>query len=457
MIASEEIWASAALTAEGWLNDVRISVDETGRIAEVSADRRPRGHQHSVVIPAPANLHSHAFQRAMAGLSESRIEGVEDNFWGWRQLMYRFLARLTPEDVEAVAAFVQMEMLEAGFGSVVEFHYLHNDVDGSAYREPAEMSLRILAAAAGSGIGLTLLPVLYEQGGCDGRELVGPQKRFRADVDFLADLCDEVRRAAKLLSLDAGWGTAVHSLRAATPESMAFAERLAPDRPFHLHVAEQPAEVGEVKATLGRTPVEWLVENFELDERWCLVHCTQMNERETATLAQSGAVAGLCPITESNLGDGAFDGSRFFKAGGRLGVGSDSNVRISQSEEYRTLEYSQRLRDRMRCVLTDRPGSVGRQIFDRSCVGGALAAGRDCGSIRPGCWADLLELDAADILLEGLSGDALLDAWIFAGSDRLIRNVWSAGRHLVRSGVHIRRPEILGKYRLVQRALRRDE
>ncbi len=443
----KQIWAETALTSEGWQDKVEITINSVGRILSVDSGKAPRGERHMAILPAPVNLHSHAFQRAMAGLAEVRLKGIADDFWGWRQLMYRFLEKLSPGDVEVIAALVQVEMLEAGFGSVVEFHYLHNNVDGSLYADPAEMLVRIAAAADTSGIGLTLLPVLYEQAGCDGRELTGPQKRFHADQDLYARLCVGAGHVVKDLPADCAYGTAVHSLRAASPASVSEVEQWVPDRPFHLHVAEQPAEVREVEAAYGATPVAWLLANLEISSRWCLIHCTQMTPKETIDLARSGAVAGLCPITESNLGDGVFDGARYLAMDGCLGVGSDSNIRISQCEEYRTLEYSQRLQGLSRCVLSSGHESVGRQIFECSCAGGSKAAGRDCGTIKPGSWADLMELDTSDICLQGLEGDNLLDAWIFAASDRVVHNVWSAGRHLVQDGKHINRAAVETKFR----------
>ncbi len=450
-----KLWAKTALTPQGWRSAVSVEIDASGRITNVLADQPWEGERCSILLPAPTNLHSHAFQRAMAGLSESQGKSAHNDFWSWRRLMYSFLDRLTPQDLEAVAALAQIEMLEAGFSSVAEFHYLHHGRGGVPYDNLAEMSSRIASAAARTGIGLTILPVLYQRGGCNGAALATGQDRFGCTRDQYGALLDATEAEIKQLPGDTVIGVAVHSLRAVSPESMAWAEKLRPDLPFHMHLAEQRAEVSEVESALSARPVTWVLDNFEVDRRWCLVHCTQMDALETLALARTGAVVGLCPITESNLGDGIFDGVRFLSAGGRFGIGSDSNVRISLVEELRTLEYSQRLHHRTRAALAIRYSSTGRALFDGACSGGALAAGRTGGSIEPDSWADLLELDGNRAQLRGLSGDTILDAWIFAGGEQLIKNVWSAGRHVVRGGRHVRREAIEGAVRPVLERLRK--
>lgn len=443
--------AKTALLPEGWARDVRVEI-EGGRIARVAAGL-PAGGALGCLLPAPVNLHSHAFQRAMAGMTERRGAG-QDSFWTWRELMYRFLDRLTPEDVEAIAAFVQMEMAEAGYAAVAEFHYLHHGVGGAVYADRAEMSARIAAAAAESGLGLTLLPVLYSQGGCDGRALNAGQRRFGNELDGYRALWEGAARALSHLPADTVLGVAPHSLRAVSRAALAEAVTIAPRAPLHIHLAEQVAEVAEVQAAYGARPVDWLLANHAVDGRWCPIHCTQMAPGETLGLAATGAVAGLCPITEANLGDGIFDGVRFAEASGRWGVGSDSNVRIALSEELRMLEYSQRFRDRGRAMLATEDRSTGRVLFEGAVAGGAQAAGRAAGAIRVGDWADLLALDTGAVDLEGRAGDALLDAWIFAGDDRMVTDVWSAGRHIVTGGAHVRRDAIAARYRRVMAGLR---
>ena len=449
------IFAEQALTPAGWQRDVLVSVSADGRIVSVEAQREPSGNTNKagVLLPSPANLHSHAFQRAMAGLTERRGPDPRDTFWTWRELMYRFLEKLTPEHVEAIAAYVQMEMLESGYAAVGEFHYLHNQPGGEAYANPAELSLRIIEAAKQSGIGLTLLPVLYQQGGCDGRPLTGGQLRFANSINSYTALQEAASIALGALPPDAVIGAAPHSLRAVNRESLAEMVRFAPSAPFHMHLAEQAAEVEEVEAAWGKRPVEWLFDNHEVDERWCLIHCTQMQPHETGMLAKSGAVAGLCPITESSLGDGIFEGANYLTQGGRFGIGSDSNIRISLAEELRTLEYSQRLRDRSRAVLATPDKSTGRIMFESAAQGGAQAASRDAGAIEPGKLADLVALDAHATNLLGKSGDAILDSYIFAGDDRLVTDVWSAGRHLVQEGRHFAHEAIEQRYRQVITAL----
>jgi len=442
------IFAGTALLPEGWAESVRVVVDAGGRIASVTAevDRAPGDDCAAVLLPAPANLHSHAFQRAMAGLSESRGAG-RDSFWTWRSLMYRFLDRLTPDQVEAIAAQVQVESLEAGYAAMAEFHYLHHAPGGAGYDRPAEMAHRIAAAAAETGIGLTLLPVLYMQGGADGRALTEGQLRFGCDPDRFAALVADARAGLAALA-HARLGVAPHSLRAVPPRALAAATRLT-DGPVHIHAAEQTAEVAEIEAALGARPVEWLLAEAGADDRWCLIHATQMTAAETLALARSGAVAGLCPITEANLGDGIFDGGRYLEAGGRFGIGSDSNLRIALSEELRQLEHSQRLRDRARAVLALPGRSVGRTLFEAALGGGAQALGRDAGAIAPGRLADLVALDGDALCLADRRGDRLLDGWIFAGDDRAVDAVWSAGRRVVSGGRHPARMNIEARFRAV--------
>ncbi|MHC0052185.1 formimidoylglutamate deiminase [Actibacterium sp. D379-3] len=445
----QALWSKTALLPEGWRENVRIELDPTGHIGAVRSDTPRRGDEAeslAIMLPAAVNLHSHAFQRAMAGLAEARGPQGRDSFWTWRQLMYRFLDVLLPEDVEAITAFAQMEMLEAGFAAVCEFHYLHHRAGGAAYDDSGELSARIAAAAARSGIGLTLLPVLYQQGGCDGRALEGGQRRFGNTRDSFARVVERAEAAVAALPGDSHVGLAPHSLRAVPPEAIVELRRMRPDRPFHMHLAEQAAEVKEVETAHGTRPVSLVLDRFGPDANWCLIHCTQMTAAETRALAASGAVAGLCPITEASLGDGVFDAVRFADAGGTLGVGTDSNIRISLAGELRALEYGQRLRDKGRAVLAGPGRSTGRWLYDAALRGGALAAGRQSGMIAAGARADLLALDGGAVDLLARRGDAILDAFVFARGDA-IRDVWSAGRHVVRDGRHVDRPRLTLAYR----------
>ena len=437
--------AAEALLPEGWASNVRIAVSG-GRIAAVAAGVAPLpgDERHAVLLPAMPDLHSHAFQRAMAGLAETRGPGA-DSFWSWREVMYRFALKMTPDDVEAVAAQLYVEMLEAGFGRVGEFHYLHHDAGGGAYADPAEMAARIAAAASATGLGLTLLPVFYAHSGFGGLPPGDGQRRFICDLDLYAKVLDGSRRIAAGLD-GANVGVAPHSLRAVTPGELAAVIDLAGGGPIHIHAAEQVREVEDCIAWSGERPVEWLVRHAGVDRRWCLIHATHMTGSETAALAASGAVAGLCPITEANLGDGTFPAPEFLAAGGRYGIGSDSNVLIGVGDELRQLEYSQRLERRARNVLA-RPGSSnGRALFDAALAGGARALGAPTGRIAPGADADLVSLDENHPTLAGKRGDAILDAWIFAAGAR-VDCVWARGKKRVEGGRHHLRDEIAARYR----------
>jgi formimidoylglutamate deiminase len=443
----KQIWAETALLPTGWASDVRIDIDVDGRISHVQQDAPAIGTQVPLLLPAPVNVHSHAFQRAMAGLTERRGPNPNDSFWTWRQLMFRFLDRLTPEHVEAITAFVQMEMLEAGYATNAEFHYLHHQPGGVPYDNIAEMSERVAAAADQTGIGLCLLPVHYEFGGCDQRALTAGQIRFGNTFDRFATLQGAAAQMLKALPADTNIGVAPHSLRAVGVDDLKQYGSNFPTGPIHMHLAEQVAEVEEVHTDWGARPVEWALQNMGLDARWCLIHCTQMTADETVRLAQTGAVAGLCPITESSLGDGIFDGVRWAENQGHFAIGSDSNIRISLSEELRTLDYSQRLRDGTRAALATPDRSTGRRIFEGVLQGGAQASARRSGRIEVGCWADMMSLDTTSEHLWGRTDDAVLDSWIFAGDDRLVKDVWSAGRHMVKQGQHTARAKIVAAYK----------
>lgn len=448
-----KIWSPQVLTSQGWQHDVTVTIDGDGLISTIEAGTKPTGTTVGILLPSPVNLHSHAFQRAIAGMTERRGP-ASDSFWTWRKLMYGFLDHLTPDDVEAIAALVQMEMLEAGYSTVGEFHYIHHQPGGTPYDDLAELAGRVIAAASRTGIGLTLLPVFYEHGGCDGRPLGAGQLRFGNGPDRFLQLFERASSLLTTLPDDANIGIAPHSLRAASRDGLADMANHAPDKPFHIHIAEQVAEVEEVEAAWGARPVEWLLDNHDVDQRWCLIHATQMLPHETENMAKSGAVAGLCPITESSLGDGIFDGASYLEHGGSFGVGSDSNIRISLSEELRTLEYSQRLRDRARAVLATPEHSTGRVLFEGACKGGALAAGRNTGALEAGKLADMVSLDPDAIDLTGKTGDDILDSFIFAGDDRVVTDVWSAGRHMVKQAKHVRRDEIVTRYVKTMKALK---
>ena len=451
------IHARNALTPEGWQTDLDIEIAEDGRISTVSPHSGPADHTLDLVLPAPVNLHSHSFQRAMAGLTEARGPDPRDSFWTWRRLMYRFLDALTPDQIEAIAAMAFVEMAEAGYSAVAEFHYLHHAPGGAHYSKLGELSDRIAAAAQATGVGLTHLPVYYEYGGCDRRALEGGQKRFGNDIERYNRLHEEASSTVASGPSDWQIGVAPHSLRSVDVNGLNEALELAAGSRFHMHLAEQTAEVDEVVAHHGARPVEWLLDNANVTENWCLIHCTQMTDAETRRLAQTKAVAGLCPITESSLGDGIFNGTGFAAADGRIGIGTDSNIEIAFFEELKTLEYSQRLRDRSRAVYASTQKSTGRVLFDATVAGSMQAAGRDAGRIESGAFADLVGLSTDNPRVCGRCGDAALDSLIFAGGGaRSVREVWSAGRHIVRQGRHIARDGASKKFAQTIRTLGQD-
>jgi len=447
------IFVRQAMLANGWAHNVSISV-AGGRIESIEADQvsQPNDTVIDTLLPALGNLHSHSFQRAMAGMTEYRMAG-KDSFWTWRDLMYRFTANLTPEHIEAIAAFVFLEMQEAGYASVGEFHYLHHQPGGAPYDDLAELSARIAAAAATTGIGLTHLPVLYTYGGAGQVVLEAGQARFGNTVDRFNDLVTGAKRAVAALPDDCHVGIAPHSLRATSPDDLAAVLGAHTSGPVHIHIAEQPKEVADIKAWLGARPVEWLLTNANVGPDWCLIHATHMTEDETTDMAKSGSVAGLCPVTEANLGDGPFNGPAYLNASGAFGVGSDSNVLISLTEELRTLEYSQRLRDVARNVMVVGEGSVGETLYMGAARGGAQALGRGEGEISVGSLADLVAIDSTAPSLCALRQDQLLDGLVFAAKDAVVTDVWSAGRHTVQSGRHVKRDEIVSAYRSAMHSL----
>lgn len=430
------------LTPQGWLSPGWLSVDGDGRITACQSEpfesleaERMRGY----AIPGLPNLHSHSFQRAMAGLTERAGDG-EDSFWTWREVMYGFVARLTPDDVEAIAAQLYIEMLKAGYTAVGEFHYLHHAPDGGAYEDMAEMSERVTAAASRAGIGMTMLPVLYMAGGFGGAPAGEGQRRFVNDVERFLSI---VRALHECHGGDPNFslGIAPHSLRAVPPDALASAvaglDGIDSSAPIHIHIAEQVREVDDCVAWSGARPVRWLFDNATVDGRWCLVHATHMTPEETDSLARGGAVAGLCPTTEANLGDGIFPLRAFLDAGGRFGVGSDSHVSVSPVEELRWLEYGQRLSHLARNVAADGADpSTGAALYRRALAGGAQALARPIGGLAPGNRADIVVLDADHPAMAGRSGDAALDSYIFTGNTSPVRDVMVGGNWVVRDGHH---------------------
>jgi len=431
-------YAERALLPSGWAHDVRFEVAADGHLAAVQADASAEGAERlsGPVLPGMPNLHSHAFQRAMAGLAE--VAGnPNDSFWTWRELMYRLVGKITPEQLQVIARQLYIEMLKAGYTSVAEFHYVHHDQAGEAYADPAELSRRISAAAASSGIGLTLLPVLYSHAGFGGQAPNQGQRRFINSTEHYLQL--QAQLAPVLAAQPAQQlGLCFHSLRAVTPEQIT--EVLAAGNqqcPIHIHIAEQQKEVDDCLAWSGLRPLQWLYEHVPVDARWCLVHATHAQPAEVAAMARSKAVAGLCLTTEANLGDGIFPAVDFLAQGGRMGIGSDSHVSLSVVEELRWLEYGQRLRDQRRNRLhrEDQP-MVGRTLYDAALRGGAQALGQPVGELAVGKRADWLVLDGQDPYIAMADGDAILNRWLFAGGDRQVRDVMVNGQWVVRQGRH---------------------
>ena len=427
---------ASALLPSGWANDVQVVVT-AGAIAEVTPGIAPTvgDERHGIALPGLASLHSHAFQRGMAGLAELRGSST-DTFWTWRETMYRFALAMTPDDVAAVATLLYVEMLEQGFTRVGEFHYLHHDRDGSPYADLGEMAARIAQAAEASGIALTLLPSFYAHGGFGGAAPHDDQRRFICSVDQFAALMNASRKAISTLP-GANIGIAPHSLRAVTPDELTAIIPLADGGPVHIHAAEQVKEVEDCLAWSGRRPVQWLLEHAPVDQRWCLIHATHTTNEEVVAFAKTGAVAGLCPVTEASLGDGIFPAPEFLDAVGRFGVGTDSNVLVGVADELRQLEYGQRLKHRARNVLSGGAGaSTGRTLFDHALAGGARALGQQAIGLAPGARADIVTLDTAHPSLAGRSRDAVIDGWIFAASSGAIDCVWTGGNKMVEGGRH---------------------
>ncbi len=445
-------FARWALLPTGWQRDVRIEVRTDGTFGSIlpSHSVEPTDavvERIGTVLPGMVNLHSHAFQRAMAGLTEQGGPST-DSFWTWREVMYRFLAELTPDDIEAIAAQLYVELLKGGFTGVVEFHYLHRDPSGALYRNPAELGQCIMAAAEQSGIGLTLLASLYQQGGFAATPLQPRQQRFYlSDDEFARVLTKLHHRCPPGMKV----GIAPHSLRAVTPDALRRAielqTQLAPRAPIHLHIAEQPAEVSDCLSWSQRRPIAWLLDECSVDERFCLIHATHGQPDELVRVAHSGATIGLCPSTEANLGDGIFAATDYQAAGGRFGIGTDSHVGTSALDELRLLEYSQRLRHGRRNVLAPGQGaSTATALWQQAAQGGAQASAQPTGVLAEGARADLVILDEGCPSLYGRSGATLLDSAVFGPGSQVISDVMREGRWVVRDRRHFAEADIFARF-----------
>ncbi len=456
-----KLFAAQALLPEGWRRNVQVDI-EGDRIRRVEVDvvaEEAAEHVAGPLIPGMSNLHSHAFQRAMAGLTERAGPGG-DNFWTWRDLMYRFLERITPEDNEVIATQLYIEMLKSGYTSVAEFHYLHHDETGTGYANPGEMAERIVAAADAAAIGLTMLPVFYAHATFGGEPPNPGQKRFIKGVDAFNALVANLMARCNGKGALQRVGIAPHSLRAVTPDELkaiiGHLDSLDATAPIHIHAAEQRKEVDDCLNWSHKRPVAWLLDNAGLSDRWCLVHATHLDDDETFRLAQSGAIAGLCPTTEANLGDGIFNAPDYFLEQGRWGVGGDSHVGVDPFRELAVLEYSQRLKSERRNVLhTPNVSSIGAGLYRQALAGGAQALGQRVGAIAAGCRADLVVMNAEDAALVEHEEDALLDAAIFGPVRQPVRDVLAAGRWVVREGRHGGEEDALARYRAVLNRLKR--
>ena len=436
----------SALTSSGWQNEVAVAVDDAGIIESVEAGVKGGTLITGVAIPAVPNVHSHAHQRLMVGLAERAGPGT-DSFWTWREVMYGFALKLSPDDLEAVAAQAYVEMLKSGFSCVGEFQYLHHQPDGGAYDEPAEMSLRCISAAEQAGVGITVLPTLYNYSGFGGQASTAGQRRFVNDADRFLEIYETLKGVCGVNPLRR-LGISPHSLRAVTPELLkSVLNGIEKGARIHIHVAEQTKEVEDCLAWCGKRPVEFLLDNFDVSARWCAIHATHMSQDETQKLARSGAIVGLCPTTEANLGDGIFPAGQFMKQGGAIAIGSDSQITISPAEDLRMLEYSQRLRDRTRNALASGPGaSTGRTLFDAVLKGGASCLDQPVGAIAAGKRCDIAVLDDEYPTMIGREQDAALDAWIFSAGNSAVKDVIVGGSHVVKDRRHIDEERIQKKF-----------
>ena len=439
---ARSLFAEVALLPGGWQENVMLRWDDAGDLCEVrSGATAPVGTPRAAgpVVSGMPNLHSHAFQRAMAGLTET-LGDPADSFWSWRTLMYRFAQRLLPHHLHAIGRHLYIEMLKAGYTSVCEFHYVHHGANGQPYDNPAELAEQIVRAGEEVGMGMTLLPVLYQYSGFGQSAPLAHQQRFISSPEWILGLRERMKQALPENG-NRRYGVAPHSLRAVSQASLqALVEGLQhsdPQAPIHIHIAEQTREVDDCLANLGQRPVQWLLEHQAIDSCWCLVHATHMDDSEYAAVARSGATVGLCLTTEANLGDGIFPAVDYLAQGGRMGIGSDSHVSLSVVEELRWLEYGQRLRDqrRNRMYRSDQP-MVGRTLYDAALAGGAQAMGQPVAGLAVGQRADWLVLDGNDPYLATAQDDAILNRWLFAGGDRQVRDVLVNGQWVVRDGHH---------------------
>lgn len=461
-----------ALLPEGWASNVVVEFDPQGMVIDVQSDAEISSFDARIAIPGMVNVHSHAHQRAMAGLAE-QADNKADNFWGWRERMYGYLAAMQPQDFQAVAAQLYVEMLKAGYVHVAEFQYLHHQANGSPYVQREEMTLRALDAAEEAGIGCTALPVLYQYSGFGEQQLEPRQRRFANSPDAYLRLLSAVAQHTSS-NHDQHIGVAAHSLRAVSrvglhevlsglPDSVPDQQNKPPQSipplsiPIHIHIAEQQQEVADCVSYYGARPIEFCLAEFPVDEHWCLVHATHCSTQERADIIARAATVGLCPTTEANLGDGIFPALEYLEAGGDIAIGSDSNVSVSVTEELRWLEYTQRLRFQQRNLLGRRRGqqqtasakhrSTAEALFNQACLGGAKAAGMPLGKIAKGYRASFVGLDAENPALIERAPENLLSCWIFAANTPAVQQVWVGGVQVISDGRHAAENTIYDRYR----------
>lgn len=454
-----KLYAESVLLGNQWHKNKLISIDENGFIESIDDGTNIQAdHNASVVIPGMVNCHSHAFQRAFAGFSEYRANQA-DSFWSWRDIMYRFVAKMQPEDASVVAKYLYLEMLKAGYTCVAEFHYLHHQAGGVAYDNPAEMSIQVINAATETGIAITHLPVLYSYAGFGHQAPASAQGRFihRTEAFFhLLEILDKSTQGSSTVNL----GVAPHSLRAISREQLdqlvPFIRGLRDKAPIHIHIAEQLQEVKDCVDFYKKRPVEWLLDNFDLDKHWCLIHATHLTEEETRRLAASSAVAGICPTTEANLGDGIFPTPEYMVNGGKIALGSDSHIAVNVADEIRTLEYGQRLTSHQRAVLvSEENSSVGQNVYVHAAKYGADTVGQNIGQLAVGKRADLIVLDETHPSLYAKPEKFILDAAIFACNSMPVKNVMVAGEWVINDGKHTDEVKITDDYRRVVERLSR--
>lgn len=461
---ARRLWAARAWLPGGWTEAVLLEAGRDGRWASVTPGVAAPADDAEVVagplLPGLVDAHSHAFQRAFAGLAERRDQAADD-FWSWRERMYGVALRIGPGALQAVAAQLYLELLRGGYTQVCEFHYLQHAPDGRPYDDPACLAWALADAADEAGLGLTLLPVLYERGGFAQPALRDEQRRFAADVQAVWSIAQRVNTAGRPL-LQAG--VAVHSLRAARPDAIAQLRHLADGAgrplPIHIHVAEQTAEVDDCLAATGRRPIAWLAEAGLLDARWQLVHATHATPAEIEAVARSGAGLVLCPSTEANLGDGLPDLPAWLAAGVPMAVGSDSQVTRHWPEELRWLDYGQRLQLRRRNVAAAPEAGVAstaQRLFEAALAGGGTAAGEPAWGLRPGARADALVVDTRSSALRGLPPGRILDALVFSSPARPWRDVLVAGRWVVRDHRHPAAAAVARRFEAAMQALWADD